>query len=53
VLYDYGRWLATTGRPDEGAAMLAEARGLFERMRATAWLERIDAVLPPAAVASV
>ncbi len=51
VLFDYGRWLVDTGRTEEGAVLLAEARALFERMRATAWLERLDAVLPAAASA--
>ena len=51
VLVDYGRWLVQTGRPDEAAPLLDEARLLFDRMKATRWLERIEAVLPaPAAV---
>jgi predicted ATPase/class 3 adenylate cyclase len=44
VLVDYGRWLVDTGRRDDGAPLLDEARMLFERMGAIAWLERIDAV---------
>ena len=44
VLYDYGRWLVGTGSEDEGRPLLEEARGLFERMGATLWLERIDAL---------
>jgi len=51
VLLDTGRWLLGRGRHEEGAALLAEARTLFERMEAVAWLERIDAVLPAAAPA--
>jgi predicted ATPase/class 3 adenylate cyclase len=46
VLVDYGRWLVETDRQEEGAPLLEEARELFERMGATAWLERIDAVRP-------
>jgi hypothetical protein len=49
VLVDAGRCFLGHGRPDEGAALLGEARALFERMGAAAWLERIDAVLPEAA----
>ena len=44
VLYDYGAWLASSGRPDEAAPLLAEARELFEGMRATAWLRRLDSL---------
>jgi class 3 adenylate cyclase/tetratricopeptide (TPR) repeat protein len=44
VLYDYGAWLVAVGRAEEAAPLLAEARGLFETMGASAWLERIDRV---------
>ena len=54
VLHDYGAWLASTGRADEAAPLLAEARELFERMGARFWLERLDAIAPaPAAAAPV
>jgi class 3 adenylate cyclase/tetratricopeptide (TPR) repeat protein len=43
VLYDYGAWLVSTGRAEEAAELLGEARTLFERMRATVWLDRIAA----------
>jgi tetratricopeptide (TPR) repeat protein len=42
VLFDYGRWLVASGRSDEGRPLLDEARELFEHMRATSWLERLD-----------
>ncbi|MEK6275814.1 MAG: adenylate/guanylate cyclase domain-containing protein [Actinomycetota bacterium] len=46
VLFDYGRWLVQTGRTEEAAPLLDEARTSFERMKATRWLERVDQVLP-------
>jgi tetratricopeptide (TPR) repeat protein len=46
VLVDYGRWLVQTGRTGEAAPLLEEARTLFERMKATRWLERAAQVLP-------
>jgi len=45
VLVDYGRWLVQTGRTEEAAPLLEEARTLFERMKATRWLERAAQVL--------
>jgi class 3 adenylate cyclase/tetratricopeptide (TPR) repeat protein len=42
VLYDYGRWLVATGRDEEGRGLLDEAREMFEQMRATYWLERLE-----------
>ncbi len=45
VLVDYGRWLVQTGRAEEAAPLLEEARTIFERMGATRWLERMDEVL--------
>jgi tetratricopeptide (TPR) repeat protein len=44
VLADYGTWLHSSGRADEAAPLLAEARELFERMGAVVWLRRLDAV---------
>ena len=46
VLFDYGRWLVQTGRTEEAAPLLEEARTIFERMKATRWLERVAQVLP-------
>jgi predicted ATPase/class 3 adenylate cyclase len=48
LLVDYGRWLVETDRVDEAAPLLEEARANFEVMRATHWLDRIDAVSPRA-----
>ena len=45
VLVDYGRWLVQTGRTEEAAPLLEEARTLFERMKATRWLERAAQVV--------
>ena len=41
VLVDYSRWLVDTGRPEEAAPLLAEARELWVKMGAVVWLERI------------
>jgi predicted ATPase/class 3 adenylate cyclase len=49
VLVDYGAWLASVDRVAEAEPLLAEARELWEPMRAVRWLERIDAALPTAA----
>jgi tetratricopeptide (TPR) repeat protein len=46
VLFDYGRWLVQTGRTEEAAPLLEEARTIFERMKATRWLERVAEVIP-------
>jgi predicted ATPase len=48
VLVDYGSWLASVDRVAEAEPLLAEARELWEPMRAVRWLERIDAALPAA-----
>jgi tetratricopeptide (TPR) repeat protein len=45
VLVDYGRWLVQAGRTEEAAPLLEEARTVFERMKATRWLERAAQVL--------
>ena len=42
ILADYGRWAVASGREEEGAELLAEARELFGRMGSRAWLERLD-----------
>ena len=51
VLVDYGRWLLATGRADEGAPLLAEARALFEHMGAGVRIAELDRVAPPAPAA--
>jgi len=44
ILADYGCWLTASGRPEDGAELLAEARALFERMGSTVWLERLERI---------
>ena len=44
LLLDYGRWLVQTGRADEAAPLLDEARAMFEVMRARQWLDRLEQV---------
>jgi class 3 adenylate cyclase/tetratricopeptide (TPR) repeat protein len=41
---DYGEWLAGEGRAEEAEPLLAEAREIFERLEATPWLARVEAV---------
>ena len=50
VLLEHAEWLAGEGRIDEAAPLAAEAREIFERLRATPYLERLDR-LPVAATA--
>jgi ATP/maltotriose-dependent transcriptional regulator MalT len=50
---EQAEWLVTQSRADEVELLLAEAREVFERLRATPWLERADALaarLPAVAV---
>ena len=43
TLLEHAEWLATQQGRDEAAdALLAEARGVFERLRAVPWLERVE-----------
>ncbi len=41
TLVEYGEWLAAQDRAAEAEPLLEEARGIFERLRAGPWLERI------------
>jgi class 3 adenylate cyclase/tetratricopeptide (TPR) repeat protein len=43
-LLDYSEWLVEQGRTDETGPLLEEARVIFERLKATPWLERVDKV---------
>jgi hypothetical protein len=52
TLVEHGEWLVRHHRPEEAKALLDEAREVFERLRATPWLERVDAALPAAAAAT-
>jgi hypothetical protein len=44
TLLDQGEWLARQGSDDQAAPLLAEAREIFERLRAEWWLDRVDAL---------
>jgi class 3 adenylate cyclase/tetratricopeptide (TPR) repeat protein len=43
TLTEHGEWLRSQGSVDEAESRLTEAKGLFQGMGATFWLERIDA----------
>ena len=42
VLLEHAEWLASEGRVGEAEPLAAEAREIFERLRATPYLERLD-----------
>jgi tetratricopeptide (TPR) repeat protein len=42
TLLDYGSWLVDEGRQVDAGPLLGEARGIFERLQATPWVERLD-----------
>ena len=42
ALLEDGEWLVSQGRAGEAEPLIAEARELFERLRAMPWLERAD-----------
>ena len=44
TLVEQAEWLASSGRGDEAAPLLTEAKEIFEGLRAAPWLERIVAV---------
>jgi class 3 adenylate cyclase/tetratricopeptide (TPR) repeat protein len=44
TLLEHAEWLASQGQPDDADPLLAEARETFERLKATPWLDRADAV---------
>jgi class 3 adenylate cyclase/tetratricopeptide (TPR) repeat protein len=46
---EHAEWLVAQSRADEADGLLAEARETFERLEATPWLERCDAVIAPVA----
>jgi tetratricopeptide (TPR) repeat protein len=43
---DHGEWLIGQGRPEEAAPLLDEARATFQRLKATAWLDRLEQLSP-------
>ena len=47
VLVEHGEWLASHGSAEDAVTALEEARTIFERLKATPWLERIERVLVP------
>jgi class 3 adenylate cyclase/tetratricopeptide (TPR) repeat protein len=51
VLLEHAEWLSDEGRPDEAEPLAAEAREIFERLRAAPYLERLDR-LPTGAAAA-
>jgi class 3 adenylate cyclase/tetratricopeptide (TPR) repeat protein len=42
VLLEHAEWLASEGRTNEAEPLAVEAREIFERLRATPYLERLD-----------
>lgn len=44
TLLDYGAWLTGEGRKLDAEPLFEEARGIFERLEAKPWLERLDAI---------
>ena len=44
VQTEHAEWLVAEGRAAEAAALLAEARPVFERLKIRPWLERCDAL---------
>jgi class 3 adenylate cyclase/tetratricopeptide (TPR) repeat protein len=41
---EHGEWLSGQGRGEEAQPLLAEAREILERLEATPWLDRLDAI---------
>ena len=50
TLLEHAEWLGGVGRSDEVEPLLAEARGIFERLRTTPWLERLERAQPRAKI---
>jgi class 3 adenylate cyclase/tetratricopeptide (TPR) repeat protein len=44
TLLEYGEWLTAHGRSDNALPLIAEAREIFERLKAKPWLDRAEAV---------
>jgi tetratricopeptide (TPR) repeat protein len=50
TLLEHGEWLVAQRRAEEAAPLLAEAREIFEQLKARPWVERAEAAAPvPAA----
>ncbi len=48
TLTEHGEWLISDGRRAEAAAMIAEAREIFESLQARPWLGRLERIHPDA-----
>ncbi len=44
TLLEHAEWRTANGRAEDAGPMLTEAHEIFERLRATPWLERVDRV---------
>jgi len=53
TLLEHGEWLVSEGRAEDAGRLLAEAREIFERVRAKPWLERLEAIGGSRAAAAV
>ena len=42
TLLEHGEWLVDRGRAGQATPLLTEAQGVFERLKARPWLERLD-----------
>ncbi len=51
TLLEQGEWLVSRRRDEEARPLLEEAREIFERLRATPWLERVAKLEPDLALA--
>ncbi len=47
TLIEHGEWLVGRGQVSEAEGLLLEAGEIFERLKATVWLERLDRVRVP------
>ena len=50
TLTEHSEWLASRGRQDQSMSLQAEAREIFERLRARPWLDRLRALANRASV---
>jgi hypothetical protein len=50
VLLEHAEWLTSEGRVEEAELVAAEARDIFERLRATPYLERLERLPRPSPV---
>jgi class 3 adenylate cyclase/tetratricopeptide (TPR) repeat protein len=50
VLLEHAEWLSSEGRVEEAELVAAEARDIFERLRATPYLERLERLPRPSPV---